>query len=69
MVRNLPATQETGDVGLIPGLRRSPGEGNGNSVQNSCLGDPMDRSLVGYSPWGRRESDTTKRVHTQGPHT
>ena len=32
-----------GDVGLIPGLGRSPGEGNGNPLQHSCLGNPMDR--------------------------
>ena len=32
-----------GDVGLIPGLGRSPGEGNGHPVQNSCLGNSMDR--------------------------
>ena len=31
-----------GDLGLIPGLVRSPGEGNGNPLQNSCLENPMD---------------------------
>ena len=41
MVKNPPAN--TGDVGLIPGLGRFPGEGNGNTFQNSCLGNPMDR--------------------------
>ena len=32
-----------GDVGLIPGSRRFPGEGNGNPLQYSCLGNPIDR--------------------------
>ena len=32
-----------GDVGSIPGSGRSPGEGNGNPLQNFCLGNPMDR--------------------------
>ena len=32
-----------GDSGLVPGLGRSPGEGNGNSLQHSCLENPMDR--------------------------
>ena len=32
-----------GDTGLIPGSGRSPGEGNGNPLQYSCLGNPMDR--------------------------
>ena len=53
-----------GDPGLIPGLGRSPGEGNGNPLQYSCLENSMDReapqSLVGYSQWGCKESDTTE---------
>ena len=32
-----------GDLGSIPGLGRSPGEGNGNPLQDSCLGNPMDQ--------------------------
>ena len=96
MVKNLPAN--AGNSGSIPGSGRSPGEGNGNSVQYSCLENPMDRgvwqatvhevtnswtqlsdfthslpywfcfsgesqgqrSQVGYSPWGLKESDTTE---------
>ena len=38
---NLP--DYAGDVGPIPGSGRSPGEGNGNPLQYSCLGNPMDR--------------------------
>ena len=47
-------------------LGRSPGEGNGNPLQYSCLENPMDResSLVGYSPWGRKALDMTE--HTIG---
>ena len=41
MVKNLPAN--TGDVGPIPRSGRSPGEGNGNLLQYSCLENPMDR--------------------------
>ena len=41
VVKNLPASAE--DTGLIPGLGRSPGEGNGNPLQYFCLGNPMDR--------------------------
>ena len=41
MVKNLPANAR--DVGLIPELERSPGEGNGNPLQYSRLGNPMDR--------------------------
>ena len=51
------------DSGLIPGLGRSPGEGNGYPVQCSCLENPHgQRSLVGYSPWGHKESDTTEQL-------
>ena len=41
MAKNSPAN--TGDAGLIPGLERSPGEGNGTPLQYSCLENPMDR--------------------------
>ena len=50
-----------GDLGLIPGLGKSPGGGLGNPLQYSCLENPHgQRTLVGYSPWGRKESDTTE---------
>ena len=45
VVENLPVS--AGDVGLIPGLGTSPGGGNGNSLQNSCLENPMDRGAWG----------------------
>ena len=41
VVKNPPAN--AGDMGSIPGLGRSPREGNGNPLQYSCLGNPMDR--------------------------
>ena len=41
MFKNPPANAE--DAGLIPGLGRSPGKGNSNPLQYSCLGNPMDR--------------------------
>ena len=48
-----------GDQGSIPGLGRSPGEGE-NLLQHFCLENPHgQRSLAGYSPWGLKESDTT----------
>ena len=53
-----------GDPGSIPGLGRCPGEENGNPLQYSCLENSMDgeapQSLVGYSPWGHKESDMTE---------
>ena len=43
-MKNSPANVgDAGDTGLIPGLGRSPGEGNGNPTQYYCLGNAMDR--------------------------
>ena len=50
LVKNRPAN--AGDGGLIPGLGRSPGKGNGNPLQYSCWKSHGQRSLAGYSPRG-----------------
>ena len=61
-VKHLPA--RLGDLGSIPGLGRSPGEGNGNPLRYSCLGNPMDRGPgAGYRPWGCKGSDATERLY------
>ena len=76
VVKNLPANARVvRDVGSIPGLGRSPGGGNGTLLQYSFFffyhthnATPVflpgkfhgQRSLVGYSPWGYKESDTTE---------
>ena len=64
MVKNPPAKAgDIRDTGLIPGLGRSPGGGHGNSLQYSCLENPMDnRSLAGYSPWNCKEPDMTESI-------
>ena len=36
------------------------GEGNGKPLQCSCLGNPMDKGVEGYSPWGHKESNTAE---------
>ena len=57
------STCNAGDLGLNPGLGRSPGEGHGNPFQYSCLENSHgQRSLVGYSPWGHKELDMTERL-------
>ena len=54
-----------GDLGSIPGLGGSPGGGHGNPFQYPCLENPHgQRSLVGYSPGGLKESDTTEWLST-----
>ena len=58
MVKNLPASE--GDMGSVPGLRRSLGEGNGNSLQYSCLGNAVDRGAWGATVHGvAKEVDMT----------
>ena len=47
------------DLTLIPGSGRSPGGGNDNPLQYSCLENLIERSLLGCSPWALKESDTT----------
>ena len=56
VVKNPPAN--TGDAGLIPGLGRSPGEGNGNPLQYSCLGNPMDKGVWLITVHGVTKSQT-----------
>ena len=54
-----------GDLGLICELGRFPGGGHGNPLQYSCLENPhVQRSLVGYSSWGCKESDMPEQLST-----
>jgi len=64
VVKNLPA--DAGDPGLIPELGRSPGEGNGNPRQYSCLGRTRgQRNWVGSNPQDLKELDTTLATKQQ----
>ena len=60
-----PSAVDTRHADLIPGSGRSPGAGNGNPLQYSCPGNPVDRATWGrtYSPCGHKESDTTEHTH------
>ena len=55
-VKNVPAN--AGDAGLIPGSGRSPGGGNGNPLQYSCLENPMDRGAWRATVHGVAKSRT-----------
>ena len=55
MVKNMPAN--AGDVGSIPGLGRSPGEGSGNALQYFCLENSMDRGV-----WWATVHEVTKSL-------
>ena len=55
----------SGDLDLIPGLRRSPGAGHGNPLQYNCLENPHgQKSLVDYRPWRHKELNTTESLST-----
>ena len=67
VVNNLPTkAEDTGDTDMVPGWGRSHGRGNGNSLQYSCLGNPMDRGAWQATKGvrqGCKESDTTEHMH------
>ena len=56
VVKNPPGN--AGDAGSIPGLGRSPGEGNGNPLQYSCLENPMDGGAWSATVYGITKSQT-----------
>ena len=60
-VKNQESACNEGDLGSIPGLRRSPGGRHGNPSQYSCLENSHgQRGLVGYSPRARKESEAIR---------
>ena len=63
-----PSAYNAEDLSSIPGSGRSPGEGNGNPLQYSCLENPMDRAdWQATVHGGHNESDTTERLHFHFP--
>ena len=66
MVKNLPANAgDTRDLGSIPGSERSPGVGNGNTLQYSCLENPMDRGDWWPTVYGVAKSWTQLNMYAQ----
>ena len=66
VVKNLPANAgDTRDMGSIPGLGRSPGKGNGNPLQYSCLEMPWTEEPGGLQSMGSQKSDLTEHAYTQ----
>ena len=65
VVKNLSAS--AGDMGLIPGLERSPGEGSGEPVQDSYLGNPMDKGAWWTTVHGVTKSRTRLRLNNMSP--
>ena len=66
VVKNPPADAvDVRDTGSIPGLGRSPGEGNGNPLQYSCLGNPVDKGAWQTTVHGVAKSWTQLSIQTQ----
>ena len=64
MVKNLPANAgDTRELGLIPGLGRSPGGGNSNLFQHSCLENSIERGAWQATVHGVAESNVTEHAH------
>ena len=64
VVKNLPASSgHAEDAGSIPGSGRSPGGGNGNPLQFSCLGNPTDRGSWGVTVHRVAESERIEHAH------
>ena len=61
VIKNLPVVQEMQETGSVPGSGRSPGEGNGNPLQYTCLGNPMDREAW----WAAVHGVTNERLTTK----
>ena len=63
LVDNMPDNAgDIGDAGLIPGMERFPGGGNGNLLQYSCLENPVDRGAWWTTVHGVTELDTTEQL-------
>ena len=58
------STCNKGDLGLIPGWERSPGEGNGCPLQCSDLGNPTERGAWRAAVWGCKESDPNESLNS-----
>ena len=68
MVKNLPTSAgDSVDRGLIPGLGRSPAEGNGNPLQDSCLENPMDRGPSWLQGVTKSWPQVSIHTHTHTP--
>ena len=68
-VKNLAANaRDTRDLGSVPGSGRSPGKGNGNPLQYSCLENPMVRGLGGYSHGAAKSQIQTEWLNTMVNH-
>ena len=63
-VKNLPARQKTQETEFDPWVGRIPWKRKWHPLQYSCLKNGQ-RSLMGYSPWGYKESDMTERLSMQ----